>query len=88
MGGLNGPHFRLDYGGLFSPYAAALIAAARLLHLPHARHEDCAMPPLPAVQTFISVDEYINGELRSEIRHEYVDGQVYAMGGASRAPMA
>ena len=41
------------------------------------------MPPLPAVNTFISVDEYINGELHSEIRHEYVDGQVYAMGGAS-----
>ncbi|RPJ16792.1 MAG: Uma2 family endonuclease, partial [Deltaproteobacteria bacterium] len=35
------------------------------------------MPPLPAVNTFISVDEYINGELHSEIRHEYVDGQVY-----------
>ena len=31
------------------------------------------------------MDEYINGELHSEIRHEYVDGQVYAMGGASRS---
>ena len=41
------------------------------------------MPPLPAVNTPISVDEYIDGELRSEIRHEYIDGQVYAMGGAS-----
>ncbi len=41
------------------------------------------MPPLPAINTFISVDEYIDGELHSEIRHEYVDGQVYAMGGAS-----
>ncbi len=41
------------------------------------------MPPLPAVNTFISVDEYMEGELHSEIRHEYVDGQVYAMGGAS-----
>jgi Uma2 family endonuclease len=43
------------------------------------------MPPLPALNTFISVDEYIDGELHSEIRHEYVDGQVYAMGGASRS---
>jgi Uma2 family endonuclease len=43
------------------------------------------MSPLPAVKTFISADEYIEGELHSEIRHEYIDGQVYAMGGASRA---
>lgn len=42
------------------------------------------MPPQPAVKTFISVEEYIDGELHSEIRHEYIDGQVYAMGGASR----
>ena len=42
------------------------------------------MPPLPALNTFISIDEYMEGELHSEIRHEYVDGQVYAMGGASR----
>ena len=40
---------------------------------------------MPAINTFVSVDEYIDGELHSEIRHEYVDGQVYAMGGASRA---
>ena len=40
---------------------------------------------MPAVNTFVSVDEYIDGELHSEIRHEYVDGQVYAMGGASRS---
>jgi hypothetical protein len=42
------------------------------------------MPPLPAISTFVSVDdEYIDGELRTDIRHEYVDGQVDAMGGAS-----
>lgn len=41
------------------------------------------MPPWPALNTFISVDEYMEGELHSEIRYEYVDGQVYAMGGAS-----
>jgi len=51
--------------------------------MPATRIAPC--PPLPAVNTFISVDEYINGELHSEIRHEYVDGQVYAMGGASRS---
>ena len=41
------------------------------------------MPPLPAINTFISVEDYLAGELQSEIRHEYVDGQVYAMGGTS-----
>lgn len=32
---------------------------------------------------WISPDEYIEGELRSEVRHEYVDGNVYGMAGAS-----
>jgi hypothetical protein len=41
------------------------------------------MPPLPAVNTFVSVEDYLAGELHSEIRHGYVDGQFYAMGGAS-----
>ena len=31
----------------------------------------------------ISEEEYLAGELASEIRHEYVDGQVYAMVGGS-----
>ena len=30
----------------------------------------------------ISVEDYLEGETRSEIKHEYVDGQVYAMAGA------
>jgi len=34
---------------------------------------------------FISVDEYIAGEQLSEIRHEYIGGQVYAMAGGSEA---
>jgi Uma2 family endonuclease len=41
------------------------------------------MPPIPALRTAISVEDYIAGEQRSEIRHEYIDGQVYAMSGAS-----
>lgn len=32
---------------------------------------------------FISVEEYLAGEQSSEVRHEYIDGQVYAMTGAS-----
>jgi Uma2 family endonuclease len=37
------------------------------------------------MQNLISVDEYIEGELHSEVRHEYIGGQVYAMSGASEA---
>jgi Uma2 family endonuclease len=33
--------------------------------------------------SLISADDYLAGELESEIRHEYVDGEVYAMVGAS-----
>ncbi|MFT6865159.1 MAG: Uma2 family endonuclease [Akkermansiaceae bacterium] len=32
----------------------------------------------------ISVEEYLEGEKISEIRHEYLGGQVYAMAGASK----
>jgi Uma2 family endonuclease len=32
----------------------------------------------------ITAAEYLEGELRSETRHEFVDGRVYAMSGASR----
>lgn len=38
-----------------------------------------------AMKPFISPQEYLEGELRSEVRHEYVDGQLYAMVGATRA---
>lgn len=41
------------------------------------------MPPLAAPHEFITIEDYIEGEQRSEIRHEYIDGQVYTMGGAS-----
>jgi Uma2 family endonuclease len=33
----------------------------------------------------LSPEEYIQGELRSELRHEYLAGKVYAMAGASEA---
>lgn len=33
----------------------------------------------------LSAEEYIAGELKSEIRHEYLAGRVYAMAGASLA---
>lgn len=32
---------------------------------------------------FLSVEDYLSGEFESQVRHEYVDGQVYAMVGAS-----
>jgi Uma2 family endonuclease len=33
--------------------------------------------------TCLSVDAYLEGELESQVRHEYVDGEIYAMVGAS-----
>ncbi|HEY8034077.1 MAG TPA: Uma2 family endonuclease [Methylobacter sp.] len=38
----------------------------------------------PSTGTWISEEDYLAGELTSEIKHEYVDGYVYAMAGASR----
>lgn len=38
---------------------------------------------LPKLKTKISVEDYLEGEKISPIRHEYVDGEVYAMAGAS-----
>jgi len=34
--------------------------------------------------TWISEEEYLEGELTSEVKHEYIDGKVFAMAGASR----
>ena len=34
--------------------------------------------------SYVSVVDYLEGELISETKHEYLDGQVYAMAGASR----
>jgi len=33
----------------------------------------------------ISVEDYLKGELLSETKHEYIDGEVYAMAGASES---
>lgn len=41
------------------------------------------MPPIRATSPLVSIEEYLAGEQQSEIRHEYIDGQVYAVGGAS-----
>ena len=32
----------------------------------------------------LSPEEYLNGELESEVKHEYIGGHVYAMAGASK----
>lgn len=37
-----------------------------------------------AIQQLISVDDYLAGEINSEIKHEFIEGEVYAMAGASR----
>jgi Uma2 family endonuclease len=38
-----------------------------------------------APRSILTVEEYLKGELTSEVRHEYANGQVYAMVGASSA---
>lgn len=42
------------------------------------------MPPIPALKLAVSVEDYLEGEQLTDIKHEYLDGQVVAMGGASR----
>jgi Uma2 family endonuclease len=34
-------------------------------------------------QSYVSIAEYLESEKESPVRHEYVDGQLYAMAGAS-----
>jgi Uma2 family endonuclease len=41
------------------------------------------MTAIPRAADWISSDEYLEGERLAEVRHEYVDGRVYAMAGAS-----
>lgn len=38
---------------------------------------------LPKLKTKLSVEDYLEGEKVSPIRHEFVDGEVYAMAGGS-----
>lgn len=39
----------------------------------------------PSARPLLTVEEYRARERRSDVRHEYVDGRVYAMSGESRA---
>lgn len=47
------------------------------------RCKSALMSSALAESEFISVEEYLGGEERSEIRHEYLDGAVVEMAGAS-----
>ena len=42
------------------------------------------MSALEKIATLVTVEEYLEGERKSEVRHEYVAGDVYDMAGASR----
>ncbi len=39
---------------------------------------------VPKLKIKLSVQDYLEGEKVSEIRHEYVDGEIYAMAGVSK----
>jgi Uma2 family endonuclease len=41
------------------------------------------MSQLAYAQNHISIEEYLEGEVVSKIKHEYIDGEVFAMAGAS-----
>lgn len=41
------------------------------------------MTAAPKSSLWISPEDYLEGELHSEVRHEYIDGAVYAMAGGS-----
>ena len=38
---------------------------------------------LPQIKHCISTEDYLEGELLSETKHQLIDGEVYAMTGAS-----
>ena len=38
-----------------------------------------------AIVSTLDESDYLSGEAMSPVRHEYVDGHVYAMAGASKA---
>lgn len=40
---------------------------------------------IPETEQHITVEEYLDGEKESEVRHEYIGGLVYAMSGGSEA---
>ncbi len=42
------------------------------------------MSQLAYTQNYISIEEYLEGEVISKVKHEYIDGEVFAMAGASR----
>ncbi len=42
------------------------------------------MPTVKKQDISVTEEEYLQGELTSNIKHEYVDGKIYAMAGASK----
>jgi Uma2 family endonuclease len=40
---------------------------------------------LPKLKLKISIEDYLQGEKVSQIKHEYIDGEIYAMAGTSKS---
>src|SRR5688572_20725266 len=68
------------FGDASRPFALTLGPCS--LATPRGRGHRMSMPDL--IRRPVTVDEYVRLEASSELRHEYVGGEVFAMAGASR----
>jgi len=58
---------------------------AQAFQISHLRVEEPAPLPYLTTREFISVEDYLEQETLSDVRHEYIGGTVYAMSGTSEA---
>ncbi|MBS1792814.1 MAG: Uma2 family endonuclease [Acidobacteria bacterium] len=47
-------------------------------------HEEERITGIPKKLSYITVEEYLDGERGAAVKHEYVDGEIYAIAGESR----
>ena len=66
-----------------TPLGLPDLLSPAIQHLTEALMSNALPRPAP-----IDIDDYLDGETRCEIKHEYLDGEVVAMGGASARPIA
>jgi len=67
-------HMRLDYGNKINDFLQNLFPKS---------YYPMSLPSQAHALSALSIPDYLNGEADGSIRHEYIDGQVYAMAGGS-----